>query len=47
VYNYSSVIWAVALGWLLWEEVLHISFLFGTLLIVGAGVWNLRSQRGS
>lgn len=46
VYNYSSVIWAVALGWLLWEEVLHISFLFGTLLIVGAGVWNLRSQRG-
>lgn len=45
VYNYSSVIWAVALGWLLWEEILHISFLFGTLLIVGAGIWNLRSQK--
>jgi drug/metabolite transporter (DMT)-like permease len=47
VYNYSSVIWAVTLGWLFWGETLHISFLLGTTLIISAGVWNLRSQRGA
>lgn len=46
VYNYSSVIWAVTLGWLFWGETLYFSFLLGTLLIVGAGIWNLRTQRG-
>lgn len=47
VYNYSSVIWAVTLGWLFWGETLYFSFLLGTLLIVGAGIWNLRTQRGA
>lgn len=47
VYNYSSVIWAVTLGWLFWGETLYFSFLLGTLLIVGAGIWNLRTQRGT
>jgi drug/metabolite transporter (DMT)-like permease len=47
VYNYTSVIWAVTLGWLFWEEMLYFSFLLGTLLIVGAGIWNLRTQRGT
>jgi drug/metabolite transporter (DMT)-like permease len=46
VYNYTSVIWAVTLGWLFWGETLYFSFLLGTLLIVGAGIWNLRTQRG-
>ena len=46
VYNYSSVIWAVTLGWLFWGETLYFSFLLGTALIVGAGIWNLRTQRG-
>jgi drug/metabolite transporter (DMT)-like permease len=45
VYNYSSVIWAVALGWLFWGESLYATFLIGTLLIVSAGMWNLRSVR--
>lgn len=45
VYNYTSVIWAVTLGWLFWGETLYLSFLLGTLLIVGAGIWNLRTQR--
>jgi drug/metabolite transporter (DMT)-like permease len=45
VYNYTSVIWAVALGWLFWGETLYLSFLIGTLLIVSAGAWNLRSVR--
>lgn len=47
VYNYSSVIWAVTLGWLFWGETLYFSFLLGTLLIVGAGIWNLHTQRGT
>ncbi len=47
VYNYTSVIWAVTLGWLFWGETLYFSFLLGTLLIVGAGIWNLRAQRGA
>ena len=47
VYNYSSVIWAVTLGWLFWGETLYFSFLLGTALIVGAGIWNLRTQRGA
>ncbi|MDF1630374.1 MAG: DMT family transporter [Alcanivoracaceae bacterium] len=45
VYNYSSVIWAVTLGWLFWGETLYLGFVIGTILIVGAGIWNLRSQR--
>lgn len=44
VYNYSSVIWAVTLGWLFWGETLYMGFIIGTILIVGAGIWNLRSQ---
>ena len=44
VYNYSSVIWAVTLGWLFWGEALYLGFVVGTALIVGAGIWNLRSQ---
>lgn len=45
VYNYTSVIWAVLLGWLFWAETLYAGFVLGTALIVGAGIWNLRSQR--
>lgn len=45
VYNYSSVIWAVLFGWLFWAETLYWSFLLGSLLIIGAGLWNLRSQK--
>lgn len=44
VYNYTSVIWAASLGWLFWGESLHWTTLAGTVLIVGAGVWNLRRQ---
>jgi len=45
VYNYSSVIWAVLFGWLFWAESLYWSFFFGSALIIGAGIWNLRSQK--
>ncbi|EKF73056.1 hypothetical protein A11A3_15657 [Alcanivorax hongdengensis A-11-3] len=42
VYNYSSVVWAALLGWLFWGETLVLTTLLGTLLIICAGVWNLR-----
>lgn len=42
VYNYSSVIWAALLGYLFWDELLHWTTLVGTVLIIAAGVWNLR-----
>ncbi|MEH6782457.1 MAG: EamA family transporter [Alcanivorax jadensis] len=44
VYNYSSVIWAALLGWMFWGETLVLTTLIGTLLIVAAGVWNLKSR---
>ena len=45
VYNYTAVIWAASLGWLIWDERLHWTFLLGTLLIVSAGIWNLQRTR--
>ena len=45
VYNYTAVIWAASLGWLIWDERLHWTFLLGTLLIVSAGIWNLQKPR--
>lgn len=44
VYNYTAVIWAASLGWLIWDERLQWSTLLGTLLIVSAGIWNLRQR---
>ena len=45
VYNYTAVIWAASLGWLIWGERLHWTFLIGTLLIVSSGIWNLKKPR--
>ncbi|MFC6329383.1 DMT family transporter [Alloalcanivorax gelatiniphagus] len=44
VYNYSAVVWAALLGWLFWGETLVLSTLLGTLLIIGAGIWNLKTR---
>lgn len=44
VYNYSSVIWAALLGWMFWGETLVLTTVLGTLLIVAAGIWNLKSR---
>ena len=44
VYNYTAVIWAAALGWFLWAEALELPFWIGTLMITGAGIWNLRQK---
>lgn len=47
IYNYTSVIWAASLGFVFWHEVLGWTTLLGTLLIAGAGIWNLQRGRGS
>ena len=44
IYNYTAVIWAAALGWFLWAEALELPFWIGTLMITGAGIWNLRQK---
>jgi drug/metabolite transporter (DMT)-like permease len=44
VYNYTAVVWAAGLGWIIWGEMLHWSFWVGTALITGAGIWNLRQK---
>ena len=44
VYNYSAVVWAAFLGWLFWGETLVLSTVLGTLLIIGAGIWNPKSR---
>jgi len=44
VYNYSAVVWAAFLGWLFWGETLVLTTVLGTLLIIGAGIWNLKSR---
>ena len=44
IYNYTAVIWAAALGWFLWAEALEPPFWIGTLMITGAGIWNLRQK---
>jgi drug/metabolite transporter (DMT)-like permease len=44
VYNYTAVIWAAGLGWFLWAETLELPFWIGTLMITGAGIWNLRQK---
>lgn len=45
VYNYSAVIWAASLGWIIWGETFTLATLIGTLLIVSAGFWNLITRR--
>ena len=44
VYNYASVVWAALLGWIFWGETLALTTIIGTLLIIGAGIWNLKSR---
>lgn len=44
VYNYTAVIWAALLGWIFWSETLSTSFWIGTLMVTGAGIWNLKGR---
>ncbi|MBL4867022.1 MAG: DMT family transporter [Pseudomonadales bacterium] len=41
-YVYSSLIYASAFGWYFWDETLLLSTGIGCILIIGAGLWNVR-----
>lgn len=41
-YNYASLVYASLLGWLFWDELLTITTLIGSLLIITAGWINLK-----
>jgi drug/metabolite transporter (DMT)-like permease len=43
-YSYSSMIWSVALGWLLWGDQPTIWMLVGAVLIVAAGLYILHRE---
>ena len=40
-FTYVSVIYAAIIGWLFWGEILLLTTIIGSVLIVLAGVWNL------
>jgi len=45
IFTYTSVPFGTFLGWLIWQEVLDINFLFGAGLIIIAGIIILRTRR--
>ncbi len=42
-YTYTAVIYAALFGWVFWNEAIILTTLIGSLLIIGAGVFNLKS----
>ena len=44
IFTYTSVIFGTFLGWLFWQELLDMNYLFGAVLIVLAGSIILRSK---
>ena len=43
-YSYTSLLWAIGLGWIVWGESPTAAMLLGSLLIVGAGLHILRRE---
>ncbi|MEE2732576.1 DMT family transporter [Ketobacter sp.] len=43
-FTYSTVIYAAVFGWMFWDEVLVITTLIGSALIIGAGILNMKSR---
>ncbi|WP_369413573.1 DMT family transporter [Caldovatus aquaticus] len=43
-YSYSSILWSVALGWVLWGERPTLATLLGAVLIVAAGLYILHRE---
>lgn len=44
IFTYSSVLFGTFLGWLIWQELLDINYLFGAILIIIAGGIILRTK---
>lgn len=43
-YSYSSLLWSIALGWLVWRDAPTVWMLLGSTLIMGAGLYILRRE---
>ena len=46
-YQYTLIVWAVLLGWLVWNEVPALSTLVGVAIIITAGVWIFLDEKKS
>lgn len=46
-YQYTLIVWAVVLGWLIWGDVPALSTLAGVAIIVAAGVWIFLDEKRS
>ncbi len=44
-YSYSSMVWAILFGWLLWGEVLTLSVILGTAVVIASNLFILRRAR--
>jgi drug/metabolite transporter (DMT)-like permease len=43
-YSYSSMLWSIALGWLMWGDVPGTTTVAGAVLIVAAGLYILHRE---
>ncbi len=43
-FTYATVIYAALLGWLFWGEVVVLTTIIGSALIIGAGILNMKSR---
>jgi len=43
-YTYSAVIYAAVFGWMFWDEVIVLTTLLGSGLIIGAGILNMKAR---
>lgn len=43
-YTYSAVIYAALFGWMFWDEVIVLTTVIGSALIIGAGIMNVKSR---
>ena len=44
-FTYSAVIYAALFGWMFWNEIVVITTIVGSALIIGAGILNMKSGR--
>jgi drug/metabolite transporter (DMT)-like permease len=44
-YEYTALVWAVGIDWVVWEVLPGLRMLVGSLIIVGAGLYLLHRER--
>ena len=44
-YQYTSLVWAIALGWVVWGDVPEWPVAFGAALIIGSGLFVFRREQ--